>query len=833
MKDYILEHLDNALEQGQIKVYYQPVARTFTGEWCGVEALARWEDPVKGIIMPGDFVPVLEEAEQIHKLDMAMIRLICENYHKHKELGHIVMPVSFNLSWLDFKNADIISFLEEMTLAYDVPRDLIRVEITESALAKDQAFMLEMFERMNEAGFQVWMDDFGSGYSSLNILKDVSFDTLKLDMDFLRDFSDRSKLIISSIVDMAKKVGVRTLAEGVETLEQYEFLAKIGCEMVQGYYFGKPMPAGTLEDFAERNNFRMEEPGKRNYFRAISRVNVLSATPMEDMSHREELRYSRGQVPLAVVEVCGDKLHYLMTNDAYTKELQQMGLSLHRMEQYFADGSDELHSRFVSVTQKARRNMGVEKMGFVWADYYVETQVRYISSWKDGFAVVQNFKNMVLTDDVKHRGDLMRTMRAIFSLYDMVSVLDFRHRTVRTVHNGGFLGDNFIAEAPLLELTRHARALVYHADLERYCEFINPDTLRERMRSQKKNHMTTMLRTKGRNGNYEWAQHSIICFEEYNEKIYVIALRKVDLASVETYEKYRMLEQKKEKDQEDFAGENLWESLADNMRMALFWKDRNKRYVGMNDYFCEFMEKSREEILGKTDRELNWPVDDDGPLSEENRVLNFGEVIPFTVSKGYTRGGLCDILYSKMPVHENGKLVGMMGGIINLSTDEGRPGIREILETKDQVSGLANVKGMMDAWEQFGRDYQQLAEDFVLLLVDIREFTYFNTHYSYDFGNEVLKAVGNELTILAGNIGYAARIGGDRFGLLFKCASEKEMLLLTERVKNSIMAIQRVEDEQIHLKADIGVARYSESEDYDQLMKLASKRLMKKRAEEH
>ena len=114
MKDYILEHLDNALEQGQIKVYYQPVARTFTGEWCGVEALARWEDPVKGIIMPGDFVPVLEEAEQIHKLDMAMIRLICENYHKHKELGHIVMPVSFNLSWLDFKNADIISFLEEL-----------------------------------------------------------------------------------------------------------------------------------------------------------------------------------------------------------------------------------------------------------------------------------------------------------------------------------------------------------------------------------------------------------------------------------------------------------------------------------------------------------------------------------------------------------------------------------------------------------------------------------------------------------------------------------------------------------------------------------------------
>ncbi|MBR1440800.1 MAG: EAL domain-containing protein, partial [Lachnospiraceae bacterium] len=238
MKDYIIQNLDNAIENGYIKVYYQPVARTISGEICGVEALARWEDPEKGMIMPGDFIPVLEEAELIHKLDTEMIRLICRNYKKHRDLGHTMLPVSFNMSWLDFKKADMVAILENEALECDMPRNMIRVEFTESALAEDHEFMLDVFRRLDDAGFKVWMDDFGSGYSSLNILKDVSFHTLKLDMEFLHDFSDRSKVIISSLIDMAKKVGVHTLAEGVETLEQYEFLARVGCEKVQGYYFG-------------------------------------------------------------------------------------------------------------------------------------------------------------------------------------------------------------------------------------------------------------------------------------------------------------------------------------------------------------------------------------------------------------------------------------------------------------------------------------------------------------------------------------------------------------------------------------------------------------------
>ena len=833
MKDYIIQNLDNAIENGYIKVYYQPVARTISGEICGVEALARWEDPEKGMIMPGDFIPVLEEAELIHKLDTEMIRLICRNYKKHRDLGHTILPASFNMSWLDFKKADMVAILENEVLECDMPRNLIRVEFTESALAEDHEFMLDVFRRLDDAGFKVWMDDFGSGYSSLNILKDVSFHTLKLDMEFLHDFSDRSKVIISSLIDMAKKVGVHTLAEGVETLEQYEFLARVGCEKVQGYYFGKPMPEGTLDDFAEARGFRMEDPAKRNYHRAISAINVLSATPIEDLIHEGDLSYDRGQVPLAVVEVNGDKLHFLFSNDAYAKELQRMGLSLHRMEQFMANSEDDLHTKMVSVANQARLSMGLEKMGFVWTDYYVESQIRYVGSWKDGFAVLLNLKNVAVTEDVKHRGDLMLTMKAVYGLYDMVSVLDFKHRTIRIVHSGGVVGANFETEEPMMGLTRKARTFIYPADLERYCEFVNPDTLRERMKSQKKNHMTTLFRTKMYNGNYEWSQHSIICYEEHGEKTYVFCMRKVDLASVENYEKYRMLEQRKEMEKDGFPSELLWDSFSDGIRIALFWKDRNRRYIGMNDYFSEYVGKKREEILGMTDDELDWPVDEEGPLSEENRILSFGEKIPFTVSKGFTGGKICDIMYSKIPVYEKGKLVGLMGCIINLSSDDGRPGIREILETKDQVSGLANVKGMIDAWEQFGKDYQQQAEDFLLLLVDIREFTYFNTHYSYDFGNEVLKAVGDELTVLAGNKGYAARIGGDRFGLLFKCTSERSMLQLTELVKDRITGVTEVEGEKISLNVDIGVARYSESENYDQLMKLASKRLMKKRAEEH
>ena len=243
LKMYLIAHIDDAVKNEYIKVYYQPVVDINTNKLCGFEALARWDDPEHGFLPPFEFVGILEDAHLIQKLDLFMLKKICEMYRKETNLGHKCVPISFNLSRLDFKLSDIYKELTRLTKEYDVPHKMIHIEITESVLDGDEdGYIREQVTRFQKDGFEVWMDDFGSGFSSLNVLKDYDFDFLKIDMMFLRNFSEKSKVIIRAIVEMAKLLHIGTLSEGVETKEHLDFLKEIGCDRVQGYYYSKPLP---------------------------------------------------------------------------------------------------------------------------------------------------------------------------------------------------------------------------------------------------------------------------------------------------------------------------------------------------------------------------------------------------------------------------------------------------------------------------------------------------------------------------------------------------------------------------------------------------------------
>lgn len=249
-RSYIVNNIDMAVEEGYIKVYYQPVVWAESGNLCGVEALARWIDPKFGFLSPGLFVPVLEEYRQVHKLDICIMKNVCRDIRKLLDSGVPVVPASINFSRLDFELADICSELEQTVEQNQVPKELLHVEVTESALLDQDGLLKKAMQRLQAQDFQIWLDDFGSGYSSLNVLKDYNFDVMKIDMQFLENFgaNEKTKEILKSIVDMADVLPMGTLTEGVETAEEAEFLRSIGCKRLQGYHFGKPMP---LEAFLE------------------------------------------------------------------------------------------------------------------------------------------------------------------------------------------------------------------------------------------------------------------------------------------------------------------------------------------------------------------------------------------------------------------------------------------------------------------------------------------------------------------------------------------------------------------------------------------------------
>lgn len=253
LKQYIVNNIDTAIENGYIKVFYQPVVNTADGSICGLEALARWQDPNYGLLPPGAFIDILEEYRQIYKLDMCMVEAVCKDYRESVDSGKPFVPVSLNFSRLDFELCDIVSYLCETVEKDNVPKEFIDVEITESALTDQQDFLPNAIKNLRSFGYKVWLDDFGSGYSSLNVLKDYFFDVLKIDMKFLTGFdkNEKTRPILENIVDLTKQLNMMSLTEGVETKSQFDFLANIGCNRAQGYLFSKPLP---LEELRKKIN---------------------------------------------------------------------------------------------------------------------------------------------------------------------------------------------------------------------------------------------------------------------------------------------------------------------------------------------------------------------------------------------------------------------------------------------------------------------------------------------------------------------------------------------------------------------------------------------------
>ena len=250
-RQYIVNHLDEAIEKGWIKAYYQPVVWSDDHKLCGIEALARWIDPNIGFLSPADFIPVLEENRLIHKLDRCIIDCVFKNMRNAIDKGRTIVPVSINFSRLDFELMDVESTLDELVNKYEIDKKYVHVEITESALINSENFLNTNIKKIKNLGYSVWLDDFGSGYSSLNVLKDFTFDVVKIDMKFLTNFdsNEKTKDILDCIIQLANRLGMNTLTEGVETETESEFLEKIGCERLQGYLFGKPY---SLEDLKNK-----------------------------------------------------------------------------------------------------------------------------------------------------------------------------------------------------------------------------------------------------------------------------------------------------------------------------------------------------------------------------------------------------------------------------------------------------------------------------------------------------------------------------------------------------------------------------------------------------
>ena len=305
-----------ALRKRQFMVYYQPQYSHSTGALVGTEALARWEHPERGLILPSVFIPIFEKNGFITELDLYVFEQACALLHSCMEEKLHIVPISTNFSRYDVFHTDFVRKLEEIRSRYGVPAEYLHIELTETVFIGGSKRMNSVIDQLHACGYTVQMDDFGSGYSSLNILKDTDVDCFKLDMDFLSGSLGNGKggTILSTVVRMAKWLGVRVIAEGVETKEQADFLRSIGCDCMQGYLYARPMPEQAYMEMLRRFS--------RSPHEAEAMMHDLPGA-MDFLSphSQETLIFSRFAGPAAVFEYHNGRAEILRVNPKYLAEI--------------------------------------------------------------------------------------------------------------------------------------------------------------------------------------------------------------------------------------------------------------------------------------------------------------------------------------------------------------------------------------------------------------------------------------------------------------------------------------------------------------------------------
>lgn len=260
---FSLDDINQAFDNNEFCFYLQPKCNAETGAIVGAEALVRWNHPEYGLVSPGEFIPLLERESMVTRFDLFIWRSVCEMLSRWDGEGRNLVPVSVNVSMTDIESIDVARVLGDLLDRFSIDARLLQVEITESAIAHNMDVVEETIRDLHARGIAVLMDDFGSAYSSLNMLKDINVDAIKLDMKFVdlnADNAAKGLKIIESVIDMAYQLRLSIIAEGAQTAEQVSKLRELGCMYIQGYYFYRPLTVGKMEDLLEHR------PGDQHFW---------------------------------------------------------------------------------------------------------------------------------------------------------------------------------------------------------------------------------------------------------------------------------------------------------------------------------------------------------------------------------------------------------------------------------------------------------------------------------------------------------------------------------------------------------------------------------------
>ena len=755
IRDYVISHLDEAIENHWIQVYYQPVIRTLTGELCGMEALARWVDPQIGFLSPASFIPVLEQVRLIHQLDAYVLEEVCHMLRQRLNHDLPITPVSFNLSRYDFDMVDVFHLVEKTRAAYQIPRDALHVEITESALAENDDAVHRAVDRLRDEGYEIWLDDFGSGYSSLNILKDYTVDLIKLDMGFLRSFTEKSRDIIRSVIDMAKELGIKTLAEGVETQEHAEFLASIGCGRQQGYYYGKPQPlVGTLAHIEAEG--REIELRKWCHYYDVASMAIRETNQASSLFDLHEDGY----------------LHYLYTNRVYREQLHALGYRCRDVEGFLNHKArPEISATFRHYVSRSLQSGSTESFCYIDGGDYIRIRLRVICEMNHHLLIHTGFENISRSDAGEQLVKLDNNLRYLYTMFENISLVDFQRDTIEPI---------YVHDAPTREtvhgirryLQSFAQEYVYEPDRQGYLDFCNPDTAVARIQKSRYSRIAHCCRVRDPHGNYHWRECVAVLLQKgLTERSGHTPLM---LTAEKTIEEQVLLTESRTPEQSTL-DTLLWQSLMHHTRFCYFWKDKDLRFLGATKAFLKFYGfNSEADILGKTDEEMNWHLDNDTYRLDEIALLQTGKPVENVKGTCIIRGVLRHITCYKWPLYREGEIIGLLGVFFEAEDLSSKINQSLVSPYEDPVTGLHNRQGFLGDLISYQEAYAVDQQPYALILLE----SCFDEQIQKTYGPSFLRAlIRQEADILrthAGKDTVISRLRHTTFAILRRETSSED-----------------------------------------------------------
>lgn len=791
-RKYILDHVQEAIDKDWIHPYYQPIVRTITGRVCAVESLARWIEDDGTFLRPDQFIDLLEEARMISMVDLHIAKDVCRDLRSRLDRHLPVVPVSINLSRLDFMDQTVFEQLNDILEEYHINHDLIDVEVTERVLNTDDGSLYANIEQYRKAGYEIWMDDFGSGYSSLNVLKDFSFDVIKIDMKFLNARNEkaarRSRMIVANIINMAKQLGIRTLCEGVETEAYQKALARDGCEMLQGYYYAKPLPLAQLE----KTEFVFENKAERGYMQATGRINLLSPDPLLDAQDT--------MIPTVLAEMGPDGMRIVQSNPGFQDFIQSAG---------FKDTNEMLEPRFTRVREQiadaVRRSFDAKQK----VSFDVLLNARYISITIQSIACNQEDGRCTFVARLSDLSQLTgignfnlrdKVTNSLCSIFERIDMFDLDHDVVRTIYqdNSMYRG-KYDGETNENAVLGFAQLNVYPNDRADFIKTYDFKGIQERIYKSGMRYEAGFFRSLDANGNYRLQIYVLIpavvdgtnvllsCSVSASDAFISIADKMMDHGTI--------LHARVTQDASSFARitDNDVESMKDaeirtffdNAKIGIFWKDINRRFIDGNAFFRDYYGFTQSsDFVGKTDEEMGWHVNPDPFKNDEYRVLHYGEQINGAMGTCISHGKIRQIMAYKAPIYRNGNIVGLVGYFVDLSMlASGNKKVRQIHQ--DSVTGLLDRRGLYDAFCHYQDAWKKEHRDFALMYLQIENMQAINQKYGYQKADEILKSIGDHLVDLLGQDSAIGRLNAGNFLVIQQMDGEDELKNTLRRIGSS------------------------------------------------